>query len=60
LLSAKLKILGHEVLLAENGQIGVSLFKQASPDLVWTDLNMPVLDWFEATIQIRAYGASND
>jgi len=40
--------------IAENGQIGVDKFKQNNYDLILMDLEMPVLNGFDATQQIRA------
>ncbi len=40
--------------IAENGQIGVDKFKQNHYDLILMDLEMPVLNGFDATQQIRA------
>ena len=40
--------------IAENGQIGVDKFKQNKYDLILMDLEMPVLNGFKATQQIRA------
>ncbi len=39
--------------IAENGQIGVDQFKKGNYDLVLMDLQMPVLNGFEATQEIR-------
>ena len=39
---------GYEVLEAENGQDGVRLAKEARPDLILMDIQMPVLDGLEA------------
>ena len=40
--------------IAENGQIGVDKFKQNHYDLILMDIEMPVLNGFDATKQIRA------
>ena len=40
----KLKNRGYEVLMAMNGQEGVSLIKSQQPDAVVTDIVMPKLD----------------
>jgi DNA-binding response OmpR family regulator len=40
----KLKNRGYEVLMAMNGQEGVSLIKSQQPDAVVTDILMPKLD----------------
>jgi len=38
--------LGYTVHQAENGKVGLDLFREVQPDLVFTDLRMPVLDGF--------------
>ena len=49
-----LKKLGFEVDIADNGEIGVEKFKANEYVMIFMDCQMPVLDGFEATKQIRA------
>jgi signal transduction histidine kinase/DNA-binding response OmpR family regulator len=53
LLSQILQNLGLEVQEAENGQIAIALWEQWQPDLIFMDMQMPVLDGYAATKQIR-------
>lgn len=53
LLRNLLNQLGFEVLEAEQGAIGVEIARETLPDLIITDLVMPVMDGFEATRQLR-------
>ncbi|MEX0271410.1 ATP-binding protein [Leptolyngbyaceae cyanobacterium UHCC 1019] len=52
-----LEPLGFQLVEAENGQAGLEKIRQSQPDLVITDLAMPVMDGFELLKQIRS---SND
>lgn len=45
---------GMQVILAENGEIAVSSYKENQVDLILMDLQMPVMDGFETTAAIRA------
>jgi signal transduction histidine kinase/DNA-binding response OmpR family regulator len=49
-----LEPLGFQVSEAENGQAGLEKIRQSQPDLVITDLAMPVMDGFELLKQIRS------
>ena len=53
-LSRRLERRGFEVLLAADGKIGVAVAKAEKPDLVLMDMNMPEVDGWEATRQIKA------
>jgi diguanylate cyclase (GGDEF)-like protein len=53
-MSARLTNFGHEVMHAENGQIAIEMFRNTAPDLVLMDIEMPVMNGFEATCRIRA------
>ncbi|MEN2986000.1 MAG: response regulator [Thermodesulfovibrionaceae bacterium] len=44
---------GYEVYLAENGQEGIELAKKVMPDLILMDMQMPVMDGFEAVKKIK-------
>jgi YesN/AraC family two-component response regulator len=44
---------GYEVLTAENGQEGVETFRREEPELVLTDIKMPVMDGIEALKAIK-------
>jgi len=48
-----LQPLGFEIVEAENGAVGVEKARRVHPDLVISDLVMPVMDGFEAVRQIR-------
>jgi two-component system sensor histidine kinase EvgS len=44
----------HKVWEAEDGQQGLSIFSQHQPDLIITDLNMPIMSGWELIAKIRA------
>lgn len=54
ILQVFLKKLGHDVILAENGEEAVQRFESHRPDIVLLDIMMPVMDGFEAARQIKA------
>jgi PAS domain S-box-containing protein len=45
---------GFEVKEAGNGQEAIAQYRSWSPQLIWMDLRMPVLDGYQATQQIKA------
>jgi len=51
---------GFEVLVAGNGADGVALAAAARPDLILMDLNLPVMDGWEATRRIKADAQTRD
>ncbi len=54
LIAAALRAEGYEVLEAENGVTGLALVRQNAPDLVISDVNMPVMDGFTMLQALRA------
>ncbi len=44
---------GYDVYVAENGEQGLELFNEISPDIVFTDIKMPGIDGLEVLRQIR-------
>ena len=59
-LSSMLDLMGCEVFLADNGELGVEAWHEHRPSIIFMDCSMPVLDGFEATRQIRCAEADRD
>jgi hypothetical protein len=55
-----LELIGFEVIEAGNGQEGLEEALECQPDLIITDLAMPVMDGFEMTRRLRESGAFKD
>jgi len=54
MLARRLQRRGYEVIFAADGAQGVSKTQQEKPDLVLMDMNLPVMDGWEATRQLKA------
>lgn len=54
MLSRRLQKRGYEVLIAVDGQLGVSMAQSESPDLILMDMSLPVIDGWEATRSLKA------
>ena len=56
MLSRRLQRRGFEVVLAEDGALGISAAKAAPPDVILMDMDLPVMDGWEATRRLKSDG----
>ncbi|MCS6861423.1 MAG: response regulator [Abditibacteriales bacterium] len=54
MLSRRLERRGYQVILAVDGAEGIALARSESPDLILMDMDLPVIDGWEATRQLKA------
>ena len=59
-LGLSLMELGYEVETAENGQAALDLFDAFRPDIVFTDIKMPVMDGIELLKRIKAHAPDTE
>ncbi len=57
-MTSRLNSYGYEVFHARNGQEAVDIFPAICPDLILMDIEMPVMNGFMATNNIRAFEAT--
>jgi two-component system sensor histidine kinase EvgS len=53
LLKTLLENAGFSIIEAENGKKALEAFEMETPDFIWMDMRMPVMDGYEAARQIR-------
>jgi len=54
MLSRRLMRKGYDVVIAVDGEQGVSMAQSTAPDLILMDVSLPVLDGMEATRRLKA------
>ena len=59
-LSRRLQRRGFEVITAADGKAGLAMAQSEKPDLILMDMNMPELDGWEATRQLKAIDEVRD
>jgi two-component system cell cycle response regulator DivK len=61
MLKMRLELLDEfEVLVAENGEVGCEKAATEKPDLILMDLELPVVDGWEATRRLKSNSATRD
>jgi two-component system cell cycle response regulator DivK len=58
ILLRRLKKAGFEVIMAENGEEALEKAQSMSPHLILMDMNLPVMDGWEATRRLKAMEAT--
>ncbi len=53
MLSRRLTRKGYEVVIAVDGEQGMTMARSEAPDLILMDMSLPVLDGWEATRQLK-------
>jgi CheY-like chemotaxis protein len=53
MLSRRLQRKGYEVVIATDGEAGVTMASSVRPDLILMDMSLPVLDGWEATRRLK-------
>ncbi len=53
MLKPRLERKGYEVLIAVDGKEGIYLAKNRNPDLILMDLDLPIIDGWEASKQLK-------
>jgi len=59
MLSRRLIRRGFDVIIAEDGEIGLSLAESQEPDLILMDMSLPMLDGWEATRRLKSAAATS-
>ncbi len=54
MLSRRLERKGYKILIAVDGETGITVAKANLPDLILMDMSLPVVDGWEATRRIKA------
>lgn len=57
-LRTNLKIEGHDVIVAEDGERGLRLARETAPDMIILDLMLPEIDGFRVLRELRGEGSS--
>lgn len=61
MLKMRLELLeGFEVLVAENGEIACAMANSEQPDLILMDLDLPVVDGWEATRRLKENAVTSE
>lgn len=53
MLTMRLKAMGYEILEAQDGEVGLKVAEEKSPDLILLDIMMPVMDGYETLKQLK-------
>ena len=53
MLSRRLELRGHQVVMAVDGERGLAMARSESPDLILMDMSLPRLDGWEATRRLK-------
>ena len=54
MLSRRLTRRGYDIIMAFDGQAGLDMMRNDSPDIVLMDMGLPILDGWEATTKAKA------